>query len=388
MAMVLPASCVMKDVADQSVQRVVLVYMAAEKFSPGPVNNNIEWMQQSIGNGMENAVMLVYVDKSGRKPCLLRVRKGRNRRDTGLDTLRKYDEMNSADPSVLRMVLDDVKREWPCDSYGLVLWSHGTGWIPKEQLKNTELGWAPVRNGAESQPDRLEFDINDQTKAFAVDESGEWMNIDELADVFGDHEFDFIAFDACYMGNVEVMYKLRNKTDYIISSSIEIWTDGFPYFKITRSLLNKNLIDVCRSFYDYYSLDYSRPMAGISLVRTSQLDSLARCFRKIVANNDTIPQMDASRVQSLDWFKNHIFYDLEDFVDKLGTEYLNEFRLQLDECVLYKNSTPYIFPGDMNKQHKIDQYCGMSVFIPLSKFDSWGLNDDYRKTEWSIDTNY
>ena len=399
--LILPSSCIMEEMADESVRKVVLVYMASEAFSSYSfANKNIEWMQNSLGSGMDNAALLVYVDKAGLKPCLLRVRRGRTSRDPGLDTLKIYNEMNSADPDILRLVIDEVKQQYPCDSYGLVLWSHGTGWIPQSQLKNTELGWkAPKRGGGDDdEPHRLEFDFEGGTKAILVDRTWQsgvandtWMEIDDLAGALHDHEFDFIAFDACYMANVEVLYALRNKTDYIISSGIEIWGDGFPYFSLTRDLINKNLVKVCESYYKYYSMDYYEPMAGISLVRTSGLDSLARCFRKIVADNDSIGQMNDSivnAIQSYDWFGNHLFYDLEDFVDKLGTEYLSEFRLQLDECVMYKNHTPQIFPYTSSKRRELNEYCGMSVFIPLDKFGAIGLNDAYRETEWSRVTGY
>ena len=78
-------------------------------------------------------------------------------------------------------------------------------------------------------------------------------------------------------------------------------------------------------------------------------------------------------------------FDLEDFVDKLGTENedLTEFRLQLEKCVSYKNSTPYIC-----NEIKMNSFCGLSVYIPLEAFEASGLNDDYRDTEWSRDTGY
>ena len=396
MTMLMPASCVMKELVDETIGRTVLVYMSGDVFTSNTfANKNITWMQSSLASGMNNAALVVYVDKIGQPPCLLRVRRGRTSRYSGIDTLKVYDEQNSADPAVVREVIDDVKQFYPCDSYSLVLWSHGTGWIPSSQLVNiSDLGWnAPKRDGYDK-PRHLEFDFDSGTKAILVDKvkgKNVWMDIDELAGTLHDHEFDYIAFDACYMANVEVLYALRNKTDYIISSGIEIWGDGFPYFSLTRDLLNNNLVKVCEAYYQYYSQDYYDPMCGISLVKTSGLDSLARCFRKIVATNDNIKQLadtSANNVQSYDWFKNHLFYDLEDFVDKMDTEYLSEFRIQLDNCVVYKNNTPYIFRQDNAKRRKLDQYCGMSVYVPLPKFDDMGLNAAYRLTEWSRDTNY
>jgi len=146
---------------------------------------------------------------------------------------------------------------------------------------------------------------------------------------------------------------------------------------------------LCREFHTYYnSLSGWERMAGISLVKTDELDSLARCFGKIVAEyGEEIPKLNESGIQCFDRFSNHVFFDLEDLVDKLnvGKENLMELRLQLERVVPYKVSTAYIFPGD-REQIKVDKYCGMSVYIPFEKYEESGLNDDFRATEWSIAT--
>ena len=76
-------------------------------------------------------------------------------------------------------------------------------------------------------------------------------------------------------------------------------------------------------------------------------------------------------------------------MDKLGAskEYKDEFRAQLDRCVPYKVSTPYIFPGEYDSI-KVEKYCGLSVYIPMRKYEAEGLNDKYRETEWCLDTGY
>ena len=131
-------------------------------------------------------------------------------------------------------------------------------------------------------------------------------------------------------------------------------------------------------------------MAGVSLVNTAELDSLARCFRKIAAGyGANVDSIEVRKVQCFDRFNNHVFFDLEDVVEKLGTdrELMNEFRLQLAKCVSFKISTPYIFPGDA-EQIKVNSYSGLSVYMPLSRYEASGLNDAYRQTEWSDYTGY
>ena len=373
-------SCIFEDKIDRTKYRTVLVYIGADNNLTNTANSNIYSMNSCISSGMENYNLLVFVDRRDNVPALLHVH------DFKIDTVAKYPELDSTDPQVLRRVIDDVTRDWKAESYGLVLWSHGTGWLPTSQLHYvaSNMGYAQRRAP--------------MTRAFAWEDRKDskppytCMELDGLVEAIPDGVFEYIAFDACFMGSVEVLYALRHKADYLISSCYEIVSYGFPYHVVTRDFLNGSLISACKKFHDYYNnMTGWEQMAGISLVETSQLDSLARCFRKVVAQNkEKIPEIDISTLQCFDRFNRHVMFDLGDFVDKLepSKELLAEFRLQLEECVPYKISTPYAFPGDIKDQIKIEKYCGMSVYVPIKWYDEGGLNADYRATEWSIDTDF
>lgn len=361
--------------------KTLLVYMAADNNLTYQASRNINLMRSSMGTDLEFANLLVFVDRQGLKPALLHIH------DYRIDTIRVYDELNSADPTVLKEVIDDVVNNWKAESYGLLLWSHGMSWIPEPQMHAVagNQGWTSMRDGP-------------RTKTFATEnlpnDAYTCMELDELADAIPDGVFDFIAFDACYMGSVEVAYALRNKAQYIVSSSCEIIDEGFPYETVTRDFINGNLLKMCSEFYSAYNRKGGwYQTASISLVNTYGLDSLARCFKKIVATHKAeIPTLDVSDIQRFDRFKKHVMFDLEDFVDKLGTnrDDLMEFRLQLEKCIPYKNSTPYICSRyeDDPDGIKMVSFCGLSVYIPLEAFEASGLNDDYRDTEWSKDTEY
>lgn len=394
------SSCVENNKIDNTFKRTVLVYIAADNNLSNVAQNNIFSMSSSIRNENDNANLVAFVDRVDNAPVLLYIHNGVR------DTLVKYDELDTTDPQVLHDVIDYVVEKFPSESYGLVLWSHGTGWLPTAQLHFVapNMNYAQLRDGqtpylsaADGVRDPFSPDMVADTKAFAWENrSGETpkyscMDLDDLVSAIPDDVFDFIAFDACYMGCVEVIYALRHKANYIISSCYEVVNSGFPYHIVTRDLLNGSLMKLCREFHTYYnSLSGWERMAGISLVKTDELDSLARCFGKIVAEyGEEIPKLNESGVQCFDRFSNHVFFDLEDLVDKLnvGKENLMELRLQLERVVPYKVSTAYIFPGD-REQIKVDKYCGMSVYIPFEKYEESGLNDDFRATEWSIATGY
>jgi len=358
---------------NKGAKRTLLVYLAADNNLSNTAISNIYSMNSSAKNNF-NANLLVFIDRKDIAPCLLQLQFG------VIDTVKVYNELNSADANTLAQVIEYVKDNYKTDSYGLLLYSHGTGWLPTSQLHYV----APNMKYAPSRP----------TKAFAwEDRRGEspaytCMDLDDLANAIPDGLFDFIAFDACYMSNIEVAYSLRNKADNILSSCSEVVSYGYPYHIVTKDLMDGNLLKTCQEYYNYYNaMSGWEKMADISLVRTEGLDSLARCFKKIIKEyGDAISDIDVSNVQCFDRFTNHVFFDLEDFVTKLGTrtELLSEFRKQLEECVVFKKSTPHMFPGDRD-QITIDTYSGLSVYIPLQRYEGFGLNKEYRKTEWYKD---
>ena len=393
-------SCIQTDKIDNSYKRTVLVYIGADNNLSNMSLSNIYSMNSSIRNENDNANLLVFVDRVETLPALLYIQNGK------IDTLVKYPELDSTDPQVMREVIDYVTDNFESESYGLVLWSHGTGWLPTAQLHYVAPNMKYVQgrddNGGEYVPmeglrDPFADHMITGTKAFAWENrAGQkpaytCMDMEGLVSAIPDGVFDFIAFDACYMGCVELIYALRHKARYIISSCYEIVSYGFPYHIVTRDLLNGNLMNICLQFHYYYNtMSGWERMGGISLVKTEGLDSLASCFGKIVDEySESIQTVNLNSIQQFDRFDNHVFYDLEDFVDKLGTrkDLLTEFRLQLERCIPYKSSTPFIFHGDP-EEIKVNTYCGLSVYIPLDKYEASGLNDDYRKTDWSKDTGY
>lgn len=374
-AIIMLNSCIFNSEVEHKINRTVLVYIGADNNLSNTANSNIYSMNSCISSGMDNYNLLVFVDRKDVAPALLHIHNFK------IDTVAKYPERDSSDPMILQEVIDNVLENWKAEHYGLVMWSHGTGWLPTDMLHY-------VAPNMKYSPKHRAFaweDRKGQTPAYSC------MELEGLVEAIPEDVFDFIVFDACYMGNVEVAYALRNKAPQIVSSCYEIVSYGFPYHIVTRDLLNGNVLKSCNEFYRYYnSMNGWEQMAGISLVKTEGLDSLARCFRKIIAAyGDTIQTLDPSGIQCFDRFTNHVFYDLEDFVETIcqDSDYMNEFRLQLEECVPYHISTPYIFPGD-REEIKVNSYCGLSVYIPLPEYEASGLNAAYRQTEWSDYTDY
>jgi hypothetical protein len=224
------------------VLRTIIVYMAADNDLWDVALVDLEEMKQGYREtGVNLIVLMDVIDKT---PCLLlRIT------EEGEQTIKTYSESNSADPANMNRLLGEVTKMYPSDSYGLILWSHGTSWLP-----------AGV-----------------QMKSFVMDGNRQ-MNIPDLTEALPVH-FDFILFDACLMGAIEVAYELRNKTDYIIASSAETIDSGFPYELFIPALASStpDLEKAAESYFNYYQQQSGAfRSATVSLVDTKELDNLAK----------------------------------------------------------------------------------------------------------------
>ena len=338
--------------------RTVLIYMAADNSLSSYSYDNIESIVQGTSaSALNGGNLLIYVDANNAAPQLLQIKVKSDGKIQKL-SVEDYPEQNSADPSVMRGVFDKVIGDYPADSYGLVLWSHGTAWLP--------------------------YNVQPMLRSFGQDESN-WMEIDELAEALPDHVFDFIMFDACYMASTEVAYALRDKADYILASPTEVLGEGFPYKLIIGNFFTEtaDLQQIAETFYNYYNQQTGLyQSASVSLIATEQLDNLAAICREIVIGKEnTIATLPIQELQQLEYlgYTYHALYDFDDFISRLATEtqYTNYLSI-LNKVVLYKQTTPNAtyFKGQL----VINQFSGLSIYVPQNGLAT--LNDWYKGMEW------
>ena len=339
--------------------RTVLVYMAADNELSYYSYKNIESIVQGTSaSALNGGNLLIYVDAKNAAPQLLQIKVKSDGKIQKL-SVKDYPEQNSADPSVMREVFDKVIADYPADSYGLVLWSHGTAWLP--------------------------YNVKPMLRSFGQDESN-WMEIDELEEALPDHVFDFIMFDACYMASTEVAYALRDKADYILASPTEVLGEGFPYKLIIGNFFTEtaDLQQIAESFYNYYNQQTDEyQSASVSLIATEQLDNLAAICREIVIGKEnTIATLPIQELQQLEYlgYTYHALYDFDDFISRLATEtqYTNYLSI-LNKVVLYKRTTPNA-TYSYGRQLFINKFSGLSIYVPQDGLAT--LNDWYKGMEW------
>ena len=194
--------------------RTLIVYMIAdndlEYFAWSDINEmerGLARMADGSADSMVSGSVVVYIDgghfSSPSHPILLKVQADESA-DIASPIVRIWPEHNSADPAVMRSVLTEITTAFPAQEYGLILWSHGSAWLPASYdglSDKHDLTGDTTETVATIVPHYLPA-----TKSFGVDVAAE-VEITMLDSALP-RSFAFIAFDACYMGAVEVAAQL------------------------------------------------------------------------------------------------------------------------------------------------------------------------------------
>lgn len=346
------SACKENDAPDPVMPRgTVIVYMAASNNLEEYAKKNINQMEEGLKEAGYN--LLVYLNTKSGPPEVLKISHDTNP-EINSEAVITYPNQNSSDPQVLKKVLTDIKERYPSDSYGLILWSHASSWMPPG-----------------SRPTTLSFG----------EDGGEEMDLLDLEEALPGR-FEYIVFDACSMASVEVVYQLKEKTDYILASPTETLASGMPYHIVIPHFFEgkAGLEQVADKYVDYYSQqDGLRRSATVSLIDTRELPGLAARSKEVL-EGATFADPDYSRdeVQRLDFESPPATesYDfLHFFQQNLPAESLQPLTAQLEKTVLFKHTTSE-FLGE-----PIEAFSGLSCYIPHRDDDY--LNDYYKTLEWS-----
>jgi len=340
------SACQKEDIQKNPAIRTIIVYMVANNSLYTDVSTSLQQIEQGFSE--TGTQLVVFIAQPAESPQLLEIHPGK-------ETLVKTypDDLNAVDPAVLKEITQDVINLYPAKEYGLIMWSHGTSWMPASSL----------------------------LRSFGND-FGAQMNIPDLANNLP-VRFKFILFDACLMGSVEVEYELKDKTDYIIASSTETIYNGFSYDRVIPELIQPaiNYHAIAQSYFDYYNEQQGAyQSATVSVVETQRLPALAAAMKQLCENNPVdMAAFDRTSVQRLDVYKEQYTFDLLDFVNKIFPDAdKNDFVAQLDKAVLCKYHTPQFI-----LEYDINTYCGLSCYIPIADRDD--LNAYYKTLKWYRD---
>ena len=343
--------------------KTVLLYMVANNNLSHDAENSISRLQNGYIPA-EEGNLLVYKHCAGMDPVLLHIKKGEEGTVVA-DTAYRFPPRVSATKSALTQALNVTQALFPADSYGLILWSHGTGWIP------------PL---ASSSSAAEQISGSGPERTFGLD-GKVGLEIRDLAQAIP-YKLSFMLMDACFMGGIETAYEVKDSVDYYIGSPAEILTESFPYHKIMQHIFKStpDYAAVCREYYDYYNAKSgAERSATVALMDCSKLAEVAEVAKRVFDQyGERIASLDLSLLQP--YFRgssSKYFYDLKDLVDAIADASLSaEFAAALERAVPYKATTPYFI------ELPIRSFCGVSTYVPGNPADT-KLADYYKQYKWN-----
>ncbi|MBD5316932.1 MAG: hypothetical protein HDS11_04610 [Bacteroides sp.] len=333
---------------DPATARTVMVYMVADNSlgAAGCDEADLAEMQQAVDDGAlgESGRLIVYYNRRGTAqgvaPVMLEIRPGER------VTLKSYPDeptVYSTDKERLTEALDDMERLAPAEGYGLVFWSHGTGWIEQAGSRSSEA----------KRPLMYSFGDDRQHR----------MKITTMAEALKGRRYEFLYFDCCHMASVEVVYELRHAAPLIAGSGTELPADGTDYRLILPCLFADGEADVegaaKATFELYNSMSGQARTCTMSVIRTAALDALAQASRDVMAAG-ALNGRDLKDYQAF-MRSNSSLFDMADYYETLlGVDPgpIAAWRAALDDAVAYSNTTPAVF-----NVLKMRTYCGLGTYI-------------------------
>ena len=336
--------------------------------------------------------LLIFADQTNHPPCLMRINNIKGADGLyGIDTVHVYNEENSADAAVLGRIIDTVVVLYPADSYGMIFFSHASGWLPEGMLAH---------------PRSLVIDKGDGT--------AREMTYQAFAAAIPDKRFDFLIFEACFMADVMTMYELRNKAEYILASSAEIVSPGFLYIyknEIMRLFDTGNPIPTIISGFGQAYVDCIKRefpennvfcSTTLGVIKMNEMDNLASTVKaslngiKITESTltvDSIQRFDRPAYNRLNLIisgqRKSRYFDFGHVIENLVSDaQYTLFHTQLQKTVVWKANTRRFLLGDDSGVPNYEEYdgflikhhSGLTTYIQQSGY--YELNTAYENSSW------
>ena len=377
LAVLLCGSCINEEYAGPDPDlptRTIIVYLGGDNNLSEETGRKIEALRQ--GWTYTGNKCLIYQDsRDGAR--LLRLRGGCRTTPTPyVETVREYGAENSASAETFARVLREVAAEYPADSYGLIFFSHASGWLPAGALQNPA-------------PRSRSVGVDDGDAGRAE------MDIAEFTAAIPGGMFDFIVFETCLTAGVEVAYELRGKSDYMLASSAEIISPGFtPVYPSALRLLCDTSVKMRtalegfgRAYMDYVVANYTgaRRSATLSLTDIREISPLAARMQAALRTHSA-EAPDLSRLQHFDRPGSYgdspalpRFFDLGEWAElRVAPAGYAALRAQLERTVVWKAATETFMNG--YNGFAIRRHSGLTTYVEQDAFPD--LNEAYRRSAW------
>ena len=216
-------------------------------------------------------------------------------------------DFDSGDPDRLIETARWFYQQYPAERYGLVLWSHGSGWRPEdiqeianEVRRDGQIDKAEAYERAES-PGSLVLFRSSLARILQTQEAAErailfddgsghsldtielYRVTDEIQTMLG-QPLDLLGMDACVMATLEVAYQVRHSVKYLVASEEMVPAYSWPYDTIYSHLkanpdeLTEHFAaSIVDSYLNYYRVGGDVTKVALDLTR---IETLAQAVDK------------------------------------------------------------------------------------------------------------
>ncbi|MCE7741720.1 MAG: hypothetical protein GOP50_04620, partial [Candidatus Heimdallarchaeota archaeon] len=267
-------------------------------------------------------------------------------------------EVNMGEAQTLDDFIDWGLTNYPSDKTALILWDHGGG---------------------------LDGVCWDE------DNGHDNLLVDEISTALDGYYFDFLGFDACVMGQFEVMYELKDYCEIYTASMLNEPLDGWDYYNTLSALIADPSMDAsdlaihtCEDYVDYYfgwGLDVTLSAYNTSAFDDIDdlVDDLALTMTATLATHGE--EVFEARVNSNSELFPDAMCDLPDFLSNLQTipdpalsAAASALDTRLDEILVVTESS-----------FTVDPY-GMWIFLPAVPYEYY--NDFYIYSNQTVVNSY
>ena len=369
-----------------------LIYMIADNNLDYYAMQNIRQMERGLPDNA--APVFVFLTRrigaNPSHPYLLKITQNKEDNIIRSPIVQTYRQQNTADPAFLRQVITDVKNHSKKNNAQLrrlVLWSHGTGWLP-EGAPFDEIDFNYTATTAKNRAAAFSFGLYETGYGDGTEYQKE-MCIKDLARALEGERFELLIMDACFMGTIEVAYELRETSEYFIMSPAEITSGGFPYEEIMSYLVSPEIEPLAiavKFFNNYYNLKGALQTAAVSVINTRYLEDLADAMKTVY--NDYAQYRDYIPITNFlqyDRTGSNYFFDFWDFVSRVSEQTQNDYshvRKIYNNVLPYYLRTPKIFDF-----LDIIGTSGLSVYIPNTHDLRDELHEYYKSLAWTRNSN-
>lgn len=155
------------------------------------------------------------------------------------------------------------------------------------------------------------------------------LSISDLGSTLGTRYMSVLAFDACLMGQVEVVDTLRYCAGYVVASEIPSPVDGLAYSSWMPMLLANPYMDseeLAKKMVETYKIE--KQSHTLAAVKTGEMDALTTSINRLGVQLKQVLEADPANMGKVlkdilyhTWKANpEPYIDIKDFAQKLGSD--------------------------------------------------------------------